>query len=338
LIPSGVHTLRYTASNPAAGVNEDVVHQLVFKVEAKAPSIVIDGGLSPRLVSSNPFILEGAISSGSPIVGVDVAGKTVPLSTLNRFSAEVLLMEGANDIPIAVRTEAGHATVESLRLVLDSTPPKVAVTSHQNWQEVSSSNVVLRGSVEVGAHLSYLGQTVESSTDGSFAVPVSLRLGENRITLVATDAAGNRRQLSLVLYSSGDSLSTRTIVLTIGNPAITVNGTTLSIDTNPQVVPVIKSGRALVPVRSIVQALGGDIVWDASTRIVTITLGGKVINLAIGSPTASVDGRPTPIDVDPAVVSLILNDRTMIPLRFVSEQFGASVTWDATTRTITIKR
>lgn len=337
-MPEGVHTLRYRASNPTADVTEDAVHEYTFKVEATSPSVTISGGLSPRLVSRNPFLLEGSVSSSSPVVGVEVAGVPAPVSTLGRFSADLLLSEGTNDIPVAVRTEAGHAIVETLRITLDSTPPKLTVTSHQNWQEVVGSDIVLKGTVEIGTHLTYLGQTIESSaTDGSFTVPVSLKLGENQITLVATDAAGNRRQLSLILYSRHVSGTARTITLTIGSPAMTINGTTMALDTDPLVVPVIQLGRTLLPIRSIVQALGGQAVWDAKTQRVTLTVGTHKIVLTVGKSAAIVDGKSVSIDAaDTRVVPLVLRGRTMVPFRFVIESLGGSVQWDGTLKRVTI--
>jgi hypothetical protein len=125
--------------------------------------------------------------------------------------------------------------------------------------------------------------------------------------------------------------------MTIGSPAMTVNGTTLALDTNPLVVPVIRLGRTLVPVRSVVQALGGEAAWDDKTQRVTLTLGEHKIVLTIGKSVAVVDGESVSIDAaDMKVVPLILSGRTMVPFRFVIEALGGSVQWDGTLRTITV--
>ena len=63
----------------------------------------------------------------------------------------------------------------------------------------------------------------------------------------------------------------------------------------------------------------------------------KWIKLWIGKPIAKVNGVDTPIDsTNPKVVPEIINGRTHLPLRFISENLGASVDWDAKTQTITI--
>jgi hypothetical protein len=284
-------------------------------------------------------VLNGTVGScASGIASVEIAGRPVTISTLQAVTAELLLMEGENDISIMVRTNAGNSRLTMLKVMLDSVSPSIVISSHKNWQTVNSASITVMGQAEADAEVTFEGKPIGNlGVDGSFEQSVTLKLGQNVVAFTATDAAGNRRIASVIVLYAPAAPAT-TITMTIGSPAMSINRVVLPIDINSLVVPVIRSGRTLVPVRSIVQALGGDIVWDAATRIVTITLGGKVIDLAIGSPTASVDGSPTPIDVDPTVVPLILNDRTMIPLRFVSEQLGALVDWDAKTRMITIRR
>jgi len=68
-----------------------------------------------------------------------------------------------------------------------------------------------------------------------------------------------------------------------------------------------------------------------------VTLGGTTIELWIGKSAARVNGATTLIDSTNAkVVPEIINGRTMLPLRFVSENLGCSVVWVDATKTITI--
>jgi hypothetical protein len=70
---------------------------------------------------------------------------------------------------------------------------------------------------------------------------------------------------------------------------------------------------------------------------VTISLDGNELTLVIGKSSALVNGKSTPIDsTNSKVVPLILNSRTMLPLRFIAESLGADVQWEASTQTITI--
>jgi hypothetical protein len=70
---------------------------------------------------------------------------------------------------------------------------------------------------------------------------------------------------------------------------------------------------------------------------VTISLNATVLELWIGKNQARVNGRYVLIDATNAkVVPLIVSGRTMLPVRFVAEQLGADVQWEAATKTITI--
>jgi hypothetical protein len=123
------------------------------------------------------------------------------------------------------------------------------------------------------------------------------------------------------------------IVLQIGNSVFTVNGSSKTLDSPP----VIKNSRTLVPIRAVIEALGGTVGWDGTARKVTVTLGATSLNLWIGKSVATVNGTNTAIDATNAkVVPEIINSRTMLPLRFVSENLGCSVLWEDATKTITI--
>jgi ABC-type transport system substrate-binding protein len=123
------------------------------------------------------------------------------------------------------------------------------------------------------------------------------------------------------------------IILQIGDQNFTVNGVQNTLDSPP----VIKNNRTLLPIRAVVEALSGTIGWEATERKVTVTLGSKTIELWIGKNIAKVNGIDTPIDsTNSKVVPEIINGRTMLPLRFVTENLGCNVQWDGPTQTITI--
>lgn len=95
--------------------------------------------------------------------------------------------------------------------------------------------------------------------------------------------------------------------------------------------PLISKGRTFLVIRYITEELGAGISWDGKQRKVTVvTFRGKVIELWIGNNIAKVDGVETPIDPsDSSVVPFIESGRTLLPMRFVSEQMGAKdVVWD----------
>jgi hypothetical protein len=109
---------------------------------------------------------------------------------------------------------------------------------------------------------------------------------------------------------------------------VKVNGEIINFDTEPY----IENNRTMVPIRFISEALGAKVDWDGVYRLVTITLGDTKIEQKIGKTVAIVNGHEISFDV-PAVIK---NDRTMVPVRFVSEALGADVIWEAETKTVII--
>lgn len=124
-----------------------------------------------------------------------------------------------------------------------------------------------------------------------------------------------------------------TLTLQIGNPVMTINGAEKNIDENGT-VPVIDNDRTLVPIRAIIEAMGGDVQWDGETNTAVLTLGDDVITLTIGSETAFLNEEKHTLDVAPKII----NDRTMLPIRFIAESFKFDVQWDGATQTITITK
>ena len=88
--------------------------------------------------------------------------------------------------------------------------------------------------------------------------------------------------------------------------------------------PFIKDGRTLLPIRALIEALGGSVQWNASTRTATVMLGSRTVALTIGSTTALVNGTPITLDVAP----MIVGGRTFLPLRAVAENLGLDLAWE----------
>ena len=119
----------------------------------------------------------------------------------------------------------------------------------------------------------------------------------------------------------------------IGNPVMTVNGTEKSIDDNGT-LPIVENGRTLVPIRAVIEAMGGSVLWDGEQNAAVLTLGEDKITLTIGSETALFNEEKYTIDVVPKII----NSRTMLPIRFIAESFKFDVIGDEDTKTITVTK
>lgn len=102
------------------------------------------------------------------------------------------------------------------------------------------------------------------------------------------------------------------------------------IDTD--VPPTAISGRTMVPMRAIFESLGCTVEWDAETQTATGIRDDIEIVIPLGSTTAYVNGEEWTLDVPAQAI----NNRTMVPARFVGEALDCVVTWDAKTKTAAV--
>ena len=110
---------------------------------------------------------------------------------------------------------------------------------------------------------------------------------------------------------------------------VRVNERTIAMDSNPY----ISKNHTLIPIRFVANALGCDSVdWNANTGEVSISYNRREILFSVDSSTAYIDNKA----VNLPVAATIKNNRTHIPLRFVSENMGAEVLWNEKERIVDI--
>lgn len=131
---------------------------------------------------------------------------------------------------------------------------------------------------------------------------------------------------------ANDAANESVIMLQIGNPVMTVNGEQMEIDPGRGTVPVIKEGRTLLPLRAVAEEMGGTVAWDKETQTTTLKKYNNTIQLTIGSNIAYLNERVNTLDTVPVVI----NGRTMLPIRFIAECFGYNVSWDDSNPTVTL--
>ncbi len=99
---------------------------------------------------------------------------------------------------------------------------------------------------------------------------------------------------------------------------------------------VIVNGRTMVPVRVVAEALGCEVKWDANTKTAVFVKDGVEASLTIGAAVLNIsDGNVSvPVEIDSPAV--IINGRTMVPIRFLSDTFDCDVEWDGETKTVNV--
>jgi len=111
-----------------------------------------------------------------------------------------------------------------------------------------------------------------------------------------------------------------------------VNGFEKVVDPERSATPVIIMGRTLLPARAMIETMGGTIFWNNAESKVTVKINSSILEFWINNNTAKVNGIEKTMDVPPQIIK----DRTMLPLRFIIENLGCDVDWDADTKSITV--
>jgi hypothetical protein len=262
--------------------------------------------------------------------GVQAGQSMVP----GRQTFRVSLQEGLNTLQAIATDNSGKQAMVSMTVMADSHGPILTLDTPLPRQTTSKVLIVSGNVQDLGSGVRSLtvnGDTVIADLTGAFSTTVRLQPGSNEVVIEAIDNLGNTSsQTFTVTYgtSSTTAPSSLYVVLTIGSADMQVNGMTQKMDA----APFIKDSRTLLPIRALIEALGGSVEWNASTKTATVMLGSRTVALTIGSKTALVDGKPVALDVAP----MIVKGRTFLPLRAVAENLGLDLAWEPVSQTISL--
>ncbi|OEH85478.1 hypothetical protein BHU72_05170 [Desulfuribacillus stibiiarsenatis] len=227
--------------------------------------------------------------------------------------------------------------------------PTVKVTEGDIDVEISKSSTMLTitvkrdSSVASTIEISNILMTVDRSVaEGDLTLNIRGNATNNAISAVDARFPDNKTVAKVVNASvttpAPDSTPVTPVPVTpvsafvVDSKNYTVNGVTKTMD----VAPFIQNGRTMLPVRFVAEALGvseDNIIWNASTKQVTIMKGDRIAQLTIGSDTLLVNGVTVKMDT----VASTKDGRTVLPVRFVAQALGANIDWDAATRTVSVK-
>jgi sugar lactone lactonase YvrE len=228
-------------------------------------------------------------------------------------------------------------------------PTSVAVDASGNLYIADMNNYRVRKVDTSGTITTVAGNGIPNySGDGGQAVDAELCYPYG----VAVDTFGNLyiidtnaiRKVTAPIPSSSATGQTA-IIFTVGQKSYTVGGQSFAMDA----APFISNGRVLVPVRYLADALGAQISWewgilrgpDTLTKVINITRGMTEVSLTIGSNTMGLTiyggndatvFKTSQMDVAP----VIINGRTYLPARYVTDAFGCTINWNGTAQTITV--
>ncbi len=183
------------------------------------------------------------------------------------------------------------------------------------------------GTVESNSQVVVQGELALVNPDGKFQAKVVLKNGANMVSILTLDPGGGQKtftfKVNFSVYTS--------IILMVGFKDAAINGVVVK-NAMPQ-PPTILGGKTMVPFRFLGENLGAEIIWEEASKKVTYKLEGKTVEMWIGNKSALVGGKLVSVDPPPTIVK----GSTMVPIRFISENLGASVEWKAASKTVIIK-
>lgn len=227
---------------------------------------------------------------------------------------------------------------KTMQFKVDTTPPTVTITSPTNNSVLSTKTFNIVGKTESGATLTVNGNSISLQSDGSFTYTATIS-GLTNFIFIAEDVAGNTSSFTLTV-----SLDTTPPTLNVSEPRafaeihtqfvlvkgttekdakVTVNGAQVSV--NPNTGAFEYTVTLTNPGLNSIEVIAEDIAGNTAKASIPVNFIPKTkMILQIGNTNGIVNDKTVKLDAAPKIV----NGRTLVPIRFVAESFGATVTWD----------
>ena len=260
---------------------------------------------------------------------------------------KISIADGAHTLFYYAIDHMGHkeSKVNSIAFKVDTIPPEVTITSPSS-NSVSGASVKLIGKTEKNAAIQINGDVIPIKPDGSFETILTGQ-GTKTFVITITDEAGNTSQKNITITFNSEPATPPS--LTIISPqdgtivyeqSIVVTGQTdvgAQVQVNGEKVDVSENGSFTKTVQLVSNENTIDIKATKNGQVTEKKILVKYVKaismkLQIGNKNAIVNGEVVSLDSPP----VIIKNRTLVPLRVISESFGADVKWDPVLRIVEI--
>jgi len=274
------------------------------------------------------------------------------------YSAPIYVPEGIHVLHFYSKSISTKEEPRSIELKVDLTYPAIKIISPENNSVLNQSKASLKIIVsdESPVELTINGKVAVPNEKGEYLREIDLTEGENEFTIIAEDLAGNssEEKLKVFLYTisptvkilspanfqvfSDPSVVVKGTVKPANDTVIEVNGAEVSVGEDgifEFALTLEKEGKNVINVSAKNRLSGKRVSISIVVYYQPVVLKKEiVVILTIGKKEAVVDGKTIFMDVAPYIDPT--TNRTLVPLRFISEVFGGEVAWDAQNKTITI--
>ncbi|MEE0205797.1 MAG: copper amine oxidase N-terminal domain-containing protein [Peptococcaceae bacterium] len=228
---------------------------------------------------------------------------------------EVTVVDSYNTYDLAFSDDQGLANEENevTVSVVDADGDVVDIEGHVYAYVADQSNEDAK--VEIG------GVDGANVRDGQADITIFSNEETTVDVVVAVEANNGPIYAGTLEYTIGDEdpLADRTVVMTIGSTDYVVNNSIVAGDAAPY---VDSAWRTMVPFRVLGETFGATVNWDQDNQTVTYTVDDTELVMTIGEETYTINGEEQTMDTAP----VLSGDRTYVPVRFVGEALGYTVT------------
>ena len=320
-VPNGIHTI-YAYAVDSAG-NEGIVQEKVIKVDTTPPVVAFDQGNNDLYVNTTNPTLTGRVSEVCSELRIN--GVNAKINDDLTFSVSITVSDGGA-ITVYAKDIAGKTVSLVRKVYIDNSPPVITLISPStNKVEINENSFDVKLQTNEKCIVTINGKVVNNDNTGYvFEKKIDLVDGKNLIEVTATDRAGNESTEQIII----DKVNQTVVVLQIGSRNATIDGKSVLLDTEP----ILRDNTTLVPLRFISDVFGAEIQWNNALKVITLHYKSYMIQLQIDSKIVTVNRKIKKLNTAP----IIKDNRTLVPIRFISETFGAKIKWADATKTITL--
>lgn len=332
------------------GTDRRTAKYKVTTTSSKDPARLKFEKMQVALASDFTGDLKVTVGGNAGITGSVVIGKVVAPVTAAASSKPNVIIGATNQVASTFTvTEGKKGALETGNVVLEL-PTGVTFTSVPTVK-VTSGDVAI-SNVRLSANDSRVLFTVDADSNTASTITVSgVALSVDR-TVAAGDINLKVSGSSVAEtkgYLTWNNAAAKAAIASVATPAptdksttttFTINSTTYVVDGKTRtadVAPYIENSRTYLPVRYVADALGvtgSNIMFDKATSTVTLIRGDRVAQIKLNTNQLIINGSVIRMDVK----AVTKNNRTVLPISWVAQALGATITYDATAKTVTVSQ
>lgn len=331
-------------------------------IDRSGPVIDLDNKQDPmKTMDAYVNITGKVVDEYTGVERFEINKEEILLAPNGKFEKNIAVKTGYNQVDLVAIDKAGNVNQMTLKVFyddgVDRIPPKLLIDYPTDESKTSQTPILIKGRAideESGMQSVKINNlNAQMDKDGFFSFEFELSPGENRISISAWDKVGNETIEKRTVYYVKLDITPPIIEIfspeegkPLADSNVTIVGRVTDMESgiqnlfiNNQPIKIDKLGNFNYPVimnkgenTYLLVAINGDGLKSEKNIVLIYQPKEITIELYIGNSLAFINGKRSILDAPP----FIFNGRTVVPLRFIGEAFGALIDWNPTLRSITL--